>query len=111
MEGVTKDLLAIAAMDNNKNRRAVICVLWNLFDPARSLQEAQERSCLDRHKLERIKQKRAESMRCDWMSADPETLSKFLELLAEWNHELASALLERRGSPLNRGRNYERYQE
>ena len=27
------------------------------------------------------------------MFADPETLSKFLELLAEWDHELTSVLL------------------
>ena len=88
---VRRDVCTIAAIADVRKRTAVIDALSDPDNPASSLQEAQKRAGLDYHKLERIKQKRAESMRREWMSADPETLSKFLELIAEWDHELASA--------------------
>ena len=93
VENCDKDLFAIAGIGDIRKRTAVISALCDPDNPASSLQEAQECAGLDRHKLERVKQKRAQSMRRDWMSADPETLSKFLELLAEWDHELTSVLL------------------
>ena len=74
VENCDTDLFAIAGMGNTKNREAVIDALSDPDNPASSLQEAQERTDLDRNKLERVKQKRAQSMRRDWMSADPETL-------------------------------------
>ena len=93
VEFVRRDVCTIVGIADIRKRTAVIDALSDPDNPASSLQEAQKRAGLDHHKLERIKRKRAESMRREWMSADPETLSKFLELVAAWDHELASALL------------------
>ena len=65
VENCDKDLFAIAGMGDSKNRGAMISALCDPDNPAFSLQEAQERAGLDRHKLERVKQKRAQSMRRD----------------------------------------------
>ena len=91
VENCDKDLFAIAGIRRHPEKNGG--ALSDPDNPASSLQEAQERAGLDRNKLERVKQKRAQSMRRDWMSADPETLSKFLEMIAEWDHELASSFL------------------
>ena len=86
-----KDLLAIASLGDTKERAEVISALSDAEKPTASLRKAILRADID---YRGIRRNRAESMNFDWMCADPETLSEFLRLVAEWDPQLGGILYE-----------------